>query len=74
MYFILYSYCKNVGFVWKGIKKPTDLRVLPRRDRAPCFEIPGSATDNIYNKHSNIDDLMIFIFYSHTVINGIEHL
>ena len=30
----------------EGISKQTpDLKILPRRDRTPRFEIPGSATD-----------------------------
>ena len=34
----------------KGASKQTpELRILPRRDRAPGFEIPGSATgDDAY--------------------------
>ena len=32
----------------EGASKQTpDLRILPRRDRAPGLEIPGSATDEV---------------------------
>ena len=35
----------NTKGMFEGASKQTpDLKILPRRDRAPCFEIPGSAT------------------------------
>ena len=36
--------------MWEGASKQIpDLRILPRRDRAPDFQIPGSATgENIF--------------------------
>ena len=39
MYFIHYSCYKYIVY-----EQTPDLRNLPRRNRAPCFEIPGSAT------------------------------
>ena len=48
MYFIHYSCATNTKGMWEGAsKQPPDLKILPRRDRAPPplrFEIPGSAT------------------------------
>ena len=51
MYFIHYSCYKNIGY-----EQTPDLRNLPRQNRAPGFEIPGSATGVcvcvLTNKHS----------------------
>ena len=35
---------KTKGMSEGASKRTTDLRILPLRDRAPGFEIPGSAT------------------------------
>ena len=45
MYIIHYSYYESIEYVWNGIKQIPDLRILPHRDRAPGFEIPGSAPE-----------------------------
>ena len=49
----------------EGASKQTpDLKILPRRDRAPRFEIPGSATDYIVNVAINLSS------YLYSVISG----
>ena len=53
MYFIHYTYNKNIGYM-EGVSKQTpDLKILPRRDRPPPsrFEIPGSASE-LYAKET----------------------
>ena len=42
--------------MYEGASKQTpDLRILPRRDRAPGFEIPGSATVyHVFNSYMYI--------------------
>ena len=45
MYFNHYSYYKHIGYVGRGIKTNPRPKILPRWDRAPGFQIPGSATD-----------------------------
>ena len=47
MYFIHYSYNKNIGYVWRGFK--TNPR--PKNSPPSRFEIPGSATE-LYTKET----------------------
>ena len=43
MYFILYSHCKSIGYVWMGIKTI----LMPCRDRAPGSWISGSVRTSV---------------------------
>ena len=61
MCFILYSNNKSINVCERASKQFPDPRILPRRDQAPGFEIPGSAFvldlkatdfDNVNSKNS----------------------
>ena len=70
MYFSTILTNKNVRFVWRGIKTNLRPKILPRRDRTPGFEIPGSApiciiTMNKFSLEKRCAPVHLYFKYKH---------